>query len=1194
MQHDHTLNPVIALEFYSRSAGTLLILAGEGCFLKVFEAESSKLISRIKVFDSQAIHGILVRDVAGKDNDLEVVIWGGCFLTLLRKETFETLLYQDLSSIENITSSLSDWILDAAISPYGNECVLVTAHNTVLRARLEEDSQTLQFETLDSPSRSILYSAHLLWESPTCILVAAGTVFGEIIVWQCTVSGETPSAGSRVVATFTGHEGSIFGVNISSPILDQYGKSTRLLASCSDDRTIRIWDIYGDFTGSTQEANPEVLDTQLLRETGFINNGQQGRSLQVTDRCLATVMGHASRIWRVRFQISNSNGSKRRPPIGVISFGEDSTAQQWVLDFEAGSHPQDPSSNPSGAATNGGGQGKARKLSHLNTFAFHSGKHIWSTAMHQLSNMRALLITGGADGKISAYEIAVSKSSDNGQPSNIALDKPAMAASDSNGDVEFLTRTRALDPDSVLDAIKPDPENGVSAAQAPSSQILHEDPPLAISANGRPHKKTKHQKQPRDAFNRYAFVSDNCVLVTTTFGRVLLGQLGSSIKWNEVLLPESCKEDLKSYSMIKSLPKLGVAFLTNANGKIYIYRIGSTILKVAQVTGKVGDMFTLFDPESKNITLVVTTLGGKDAVLFTFEQNSLSPLTMSGVPYHLPENFVVTSVGMSNTRLAFGARNGSFSIYEIGRNTRPLHTWNPDESTNPGEAITSITSLPVSANCDQDYFLTTGRNGMYSIFAVTVTAQENLATGSSIRQIHQGTPPLGPNIEAAWFDGPDLLLYGFKGKNFIVWNETNQCEIMNVECGGAHRSYAYSPLYNSSGGYFIYTKASRLYIHSQAKPSHRIIKQGGHGREIKACSISPDRSLIATGAEDTAIRIWKYEDRGSPLQSHFRCLAVTEKHTAGIQHLQWHGSKYLFSSGGNEEFYIWAVESIPGFGLGIVCEASCPDPSNDRDLRIMSFDVTEIADPSGRHGESHLLISLAYSDSTMRTYRYTKRSRFELVARGRYTSSCLTQIRNIQVQGKELYLLTAATDGNLVTWKTAVSGCSSNIGNQPTPQLVRLSTHKLHQNAIKSLDVTISRAKEHIIVATGGDDNALGITIYRSENMGSRPRSIILRSAHAAAVTGLCFVQEDGILKDDQGKEMRIASSSNDQRVKEWSLRIGREGEMELKKVGDVFTSVADAGDVAAFRGGGSAGDSKVLIVGNGMEVFSVSGDLEY
>lgn len=286
------LAPVTALAFHRSSGGTPLILAGEGSFLKIFHAKEAKLLHQCEVFRGQTIHGINVRDDVDRELGLQVVIWGGSSLVLLARREFAQILDQNVSCIADAAISVSDWILDVAISPFDAiGCVLITAHNTVIRARLGHSPQPPFLETVHSPSRSILYSAHLIWESPSCVLVAAGTVFGEIVVWQCSPQTDVSSEASRVLFTFTGHEGSIFGVNISPPIIGLRNVN-RLLASCSDDRTIRIWNLNTESKGIRPTA-PAVQ----VRETGFGENGIPTESLICETSCLTMVMGHASRIW---------------------------------------------------------------------------------------------------------------------------------------------------------------------------------------------------------------------------------------------------------------------------------------------------------------------------------------------------------------------------------------------------------------------------------------------------------------------------------------------------------------------------------------------------------------------------------------------------------------------------------------------------------------------------------------------------------------------------------------------------------------------------------------------------------------------------------------------------------------------------------------------------------------------------------
>lgn len=1158
------MNPITALEFYHSRTGTSLILAGEGSFLKIFAAQEARLLYQCEIFHGQIIHGIAVRHVVDHAVGLQAVIWGGSSLNLLSEQEFDRILDQNVSSVANAAISASDWILDVAVSPFDAlSCVLVTAHNTVIRARLGHSTHAPILETLHSPSRSILYSAHLTWESPSRVMVAAGTVFGEIIVWQCSPSDEASSEASRLLFTFTGHEGSIFGVNISPPIIGSHA-CNRLLASCSDDRTIRIWNLSAD----SKDWSPAATAVRA-RETGFGGNGTRMDSTESKNSYLAMAMGHASRIWRVKF-LGDQSTPLDLSAISILSFGEDSTVQQWSLRID------------SSAQISVSRIQISARLDHLRTFAFHSGKHIWSTAMQRRDSSTAIIATGGADGKISMYEMTPSSCLT--ATESPLLENPTLPSPGEKATLDDLNWGRSWELDEILKefALKRVVEN--PRLERPSSSSVEKS---EENNDAKPAKKPTAKKVLKDSFNRYAFVAENELLTTTTSGRVLLCHIGSKMHWSEVTPPESGSEDLRSYAVLVGLPEIGLACLAGANGSIYIYRHRQALLKSGKVEGKVADMFTVFDPQKRSFELLVTTLGGTDATLFSFDLAGPQVQLVENAVFNLPHRFVVTSAGRNNGMLVMGSRSGSLALYTTNCPSSPIHIWKPPSNI-PTDAITTITSLPSSdnlRNSSSKYFLTTSRDGFYAIFLTT--AFQNIGNNAhvAIRQVHKSAPPFGPLIEKGWFEAKELFLYGFKGKNFIVWNETEHCEITNVECGGSHRSYAYSPVRGISGGYFVYTKASKLYLHSHQNSSHKIVKAGGHGREIKACAVSEDHTLIATGAEDTSIRIWQC-NKTLRFQTSLVCQSVVQKHSAGIQHLQWHGSEYIFSSGGNEEFFIWAVEQIPGYGIGIICEATCPEPSEERDLRVMIFDITSLSRSSDSQTGSRLRISLAYSDSTIRTYTYSKSDSFHLVGIGRYTSSCLTQIRHLQIKDDEMSMLTASTDGKLALWRAMFISDPRGV---PKPvQLEIISTQRLHQSAIKSLDCL--RLKQHILVATGGDDNALGISAYPISGFtpATIPMCFILRSAHAAAVTGLSFLH-DPETESGEGGRIQLVSSGNDQKVIAWDVNWDNDhGEtcmVQLKKTGEAFTPVADVGDVVAL-----GLDSRVLVVGNGMEVWKVAG----
>jgi hypothetical protein len=255
-------------------------------------------------------------------------------------------------------------------------------------------------------------------------------------------------------------------------------------------------------------------------------------------------------------------------------------------------------------------------------------------------------------------------------------------------------------------------------------------------------------------------------------------------------------------------------------------------------------------------------------------------------------------------------------------------------------------------------------------------------------------------VEGAHFDARgELLLYGFRSKHFVLWNESRQREVMSVECGGAHRRWSYFPASGIAGGSFAYLKASHLHLH--IPPTQQVLQSGTHGREIKSCAISPPllveeelstrrRRLVASGAEDTAIRLSSYKLNlrcsSRTLENTFRNTSkhdvpslqqhtLVRDHTTGIQHLQWSRcGRWLFSSGGVEEFFVWRVRNLEGYGVGIVREGVCPRVDEEEpDLRITGFVATEIGhdiQASRRESdEAEFLITMVFSDSTLRVRR---------------------------------------------------------------------------------------------------------------------------------------------------------------------------------------------------------------------------------
>jgi WD40 repeat protein len=900
------------------SCGALLI-AAEGPFLRFYHAKTSRYIASTRIFKAQAVHGICVY-AEESEKATKLVVWGG---RLARAVHIDALAnHQEpkaLSlSLSNVVKA-PDWILDLAPRMSSLDdgdvyerfiCAAVTAHNALLELTVQCQTGVapkLEMSELTTSSRSILYSAHLLWDTPSCILVAAGTAFGEIMYWSWnkTPQGEATSSIHRV---FLGHEGSIFDVRISHGLQRGCcGTLKRVIASCSDDRTIRLWDVSDiDVSGIQDEA---VAETQRTRHTGF--------SVAATDipsdnlNCLAIGWGHTSRVWKVRFLDSKPcDGS-----LALLSAGEDATSRSWRLVASSGKMGTLP-----------------YVLQQTGCAAYHNGKNMWATAMYSEAPGTVRVACGAADSKLITY--ALPDANQHGQ------DKASTVAEYSLQDLLHMA-----EPSKFVEDI-----NQVS-------------------------KKSKQL----DSIRSFCFIFGRTFLLVTNSGKILRQSFNSGTclslqsRLTESILVDQV-EHLSNYSICYSVSDLGVAFVAGGKGHIYMYSESDQSLKIIHaVSRKVGSLFatSIVSAGRKQLALLVTLVGQKQAELLVIEADTSSiPEDLSPISIPISDMLaggVITSMSLVETRLdkvvlILGFRRGTIALYTISRESTDTQVslFRVIEKVHGDETVTAIKFQVLAEDVSAGYLYSVGRDGCLAVHLLDYV--EN-----TVKLVHNLALPIGPNIEDLYFQGSHLIVHGFSSKRWVLYDVTLEEEIMGIETGGAHRSWTFQPYLSpdcTSGGTLLWTRTSSLHIYNQKGTDHDVLRSGGHGREIKAVAARPQTNhshvlnnscaLIATGAEDTDIRIFQYN------QNELLCRATLRKHTTGIQHLQWSDNgEYLFSSAGSEEFYIWRIRTLDAVvDIGVVCEYVYSPESEFSDLRIMSFDVTQ-------SGTSYT-IAMVFSDSSIK------------------------------------------------------------------------------------------------------------------------------------------------------------------------------------------------------------------------------------
>jgi WD repeat-containing protein 6 len=1124
--------PVTALHVVNVD-GVCVLLVVQGPFLHIHDLKTGNRLLTQRTFDVQTIHGICHTGPCYDDSTrftIPVVLIGGSSiafvsLTLQARDCVVTGCNADVNAFHEA----SDWILKVHCHDFGcgsEGFIFLSADNTLYRTTSSTTSVIPDSVTkwIKGP-KSALYSGDISSHHTDCVLVASGSVFGEVLVWTCEKVGETSGDWTtRTTHRFQGHSGSIFGVSISQEFPVE-GNNVRLVASCSDDRTIQGWDL------SAHEAKEsKIPHSGDSRDTGF------GHDRTNDHAQVARVSGHLSRIWGVDFVIKGSRSDCQK--IFLVSRGEDATCKLWDLE---------PTRKAACRARMG-------SLSLRSSDRHHSGKNIlaWAHYQHEQSTT---LVSGGADGRIVKRPLVF------GGPSN---------------------------------------ERTVACS-------FHDIP---ISAGSR-------------TLKDYLILESSKVLALTASGRLLRSSIGETDgSWESLAVP-----------CLSSVSRLG----SNVMHRVFVFATtdGIWVSDLRQVPvfvpirfpHPVAWMRIVSVDETVNQGLqmrLVITFPSSETAMFVQFDTAYIDYAPEITTVKIARGFVTTTAcyDVKRNLLFLGSRSGALALY-TGLRSNPHQSPFKTLQVHGTDAVTSL--QVIDSYHDQSlHILSTGRDGTYSAHEV------NPLSGSgdySFRTLYRMSPPFVVSIEGATITQPgsdrqELTLFGFRSKDFVVWNQTNQTQILSVPCGGAHRNWAYEYEPATREHAFVWTRASTFnYLRSMGTAT-TILARGGHGREIKALAVrhsANGKVVIATGAEDTTIRLFSVQPSAGA--DCFRPLTVLSGHTTGVQHLAFSScGQYLFSSGGSGELFGWRVnDNAPLVGIGVTLLDRMAQAKDDLDARILSFDVMDpAASRAASPNDRAIRIVAAYSNGKVREIEYRQDADgipgngiFEPKTEIIYGTFCLMEVHLCQSSiTQQITLMAAGSNGRI-----------NRSSLPPTPNSLPahtgIETHAIHQDSILTLD-SLDLVSTGTLVVTGGDDNALGLTIAfpatggepeaAEGNPGTTAfRSILVPKAHAAALTALKIIYHEE-RSGEQG--LVVVSAGNDQRVKVWGITINLRDldedrdswharsleSVRIVKLYERWTCVADLSDIGLLGAPETVGEEmrfEMVVVGVGMEALRLSVDRE-
>ncbi|OZJ02499.1 hypothetical protein BZG36_04844 [Bifiguratus adelaidae] len=1066
-----------------------ILLVGHGPYLKAFHVPTGQLVARELALPHTVIHRITQVDVLcqkeGVFDTFSIIVSGGKNICVVLVRVGD-MSRDPTSNVDLVMQTevvtFSDWIQDVTwlydrSDPSRTEIVIAFAHNFVEVYPMQHLQERKMLRHVQCEVKCILYSARFYGHTWGDLLLASGTVFNEVHLWR--PSRCNSSDLGIVHAKLIGHEGVIFGI--------RWFDDATLLASVSDDRSIRVWKV------TQQEGDETPIDC-------------------------AIIWGHTSRVWDCQFVDS-----------WLVSISEDATCRVWQNRLLTTTAPGEQSITRCLAAWEG-----------------HATKNIWSLAVDPT---RRIVATGGQDSGLRLWSLAsIAQNNVDSESSLIHSRFPSKTvyavAEDKSEDTDEPRNFVNSDYRTIVVATA---EGYVLANDVidGSWKRLHFDPAfsnysiVSRSECGRIIAVASLQGEvlllsPREEFEarKFSMHSKQARAIIITNGTddkffLLSYAVDSSCSFHTLDTRHRKIELIRTINI--RLPKQKVNIMCAAlsgDNRILVMGTRESALLVYQ----------LLDSHSSRSPGDETEVSPSAEIKKAHQGDAITSVMLHGS-------------GSTDLVLYSTGRDGAYNKYRVCLksvvNTKhsdacklqqsPLSNLRNEDSwySPAGSLIESDSDTDVSATL----------NG--AVTAQGVELQKLFREKVTKGWLERATFKDGELLLLGFYRKRGYLYNTEKRFEMLTVACGGAHRAWDFMVSDAQMSQT---IFTFIRHQQLYTYVRQAIAGSEGFIESKL-QEGFHGREVRSVQqlqlASPTgqiHDVLVTGAEDTLLKF--HLRHHSKFGTSLKCITAVQKHSSVIRCVSTtpENQELLFTSGGNEEIRCWRLtvdhnaSNPEEIQVHAVETGICPRVV-DMEARIMDTTVYTPKVSRGFH-----ILAAAYSDGIIRLWLYSEATcAFSLLAEGAFHDKCVLQISHCILQSMEgmpptVHILSGATDGRIAIWDISSilqRWCGGHIATKQQASTIPLAIMdsptvvlQHHQSGVNAMDVRYDASTKKAIIASGGDDNAISVSTLcwdASEIKFREIDTVGYAAAHASSIQSVYI-----------GKNGAIVSLGTDQRFIIW------------------------------------------------------------